>query len=68
MPRNLNYFQTKMNYARAAKNQPRLMTNIDHIHSVAETELRRTLTRDELSSLTSKFPPERIVSLIEKVL
>ena len=68
MPRNLNYFQTKMNYARAAKNQPRLMTNIDHIHSVAETELRRTLTRDELSSLTSKFHPEKIVRLNEKVL
>ena len=56
-----------MNYAEAARNPPRLMTNIEHITSVAETELRRILTRDELSSLTSKFPPEKIVSYIEKV-
>ena len=57
-----------MNYSRAVRNKPRLMITWEHIHSAAETELRRSLTKDEVSSLTSKFYPEKIVSCIDTVL
>ena len=57
-----------MNYSRAVRNKLRLMITWEHIHSAAETELRRSLTKDEVSSLTSKFHPEKIVSCIDTVL
>ena len=56
-----------MNYATAARNKPRLVTTWEYIHSAAETELRRSLTKDEVSSLSSKFQPEKIVSYITTV-
>ena len=57
-----------MNYSRAVRNKPRIMITWEHIHSAAETELRRSLTKDEVSSLTSKLHPEKIVSCIDTVL
>ena len=57
-----------MNFAQAVKGRTRRSTKVQSIHSAAETELGRSLTQDEISSLSNKFSVEHIHHHIEKVL
>ena len=54
-----------MNYSKALKGS--LINQAESIHSAAETELGRRLTRDELLLLTDKFSLAFVDDAIQKV-
>ena len=54
-----------MSYSGALKGS--LKNPLNSIHSSAETELGRRLTRDESRSLSQMFTPEIVYNIIEKV-
>ena len=59
--------QPQRNFATRTRSQTKCIQKMEPIFSAAETELGRRLTQDEVSALTSKFPPDKIIYHIEKV-